>query len=72
MLANSHTARLIKLYRVARGWRQLDLANALGVSRVRISQVERGGYVSPAVLLRFADALKSDDLRKIAIERGAQ
>jgi len=30
------------------------------------------GHQPSTVLLRFADALKSDDLRKIAIERGAQ
>ena len=60
----------IRLNRIARGWRQFDLAQAIGVSRERVSQIELGrSEVGPAVLKRIAVALDTDDLHKIATSR---
>jgi transcriptional regulator with XRE-family HTH domain len=61
------TARLIRLTRIARGWRQTDLAHALDISRERISQLETGRSVpGPDLLDRLAAALDSADLRELA------
>ena len=64
------TLRLVKLSRVARGWKQSDLALVMGTSRERISQIETGrtppGYIT---LVRLADALDSDELREIARQK---
>ncbi len=63
----------IRLNRVARGWRQFDLAQAIGVSRERVSQIELGrSEVSPAVLKRIAVALDTEDLHDIGAGRGAR
>jgi transcriptional regulator with XRE-family HTH domain len=61
------TLRLIKLTRIARGWRQADLARALGVCRERVSQLETGrSKPGPVLLDRLATALGSADLRELA------
>jgi transcriptional regulator with XRE-family HTH domain len=67
------TARIVKLTRVARGWRQIDLADALGVSRARVSQVERAkANPGPALLARLAAVLGSEDLAEAARAREAK
>ena len=58
---------LIKLARIARGWRQLDLGRAIGTSNVRVGQIELG-YAKPRPdeLQRIATALGLDGLRELA------
>ena len=66
-------SRIIRLTRVAKGLRQQDVADALGVSRARISQIEHGckGF-GRATLIRFADALDSADVRDLAADWGSK
>ena len=49
----------IRLVRTRRGWRQIDLANAAGVSRATVSRIERGhfGSVSLDAIRAVAAAL---------------
>lgn len=71
MRADSHfVILLVKLTRIARGWRQADLARAITVSRERISQIETGrSNPGPDFLDRLATALDSATLHKIAAAR---
>ena len=51
---------LIRLERTRRGWRQLDLAQAAGVTQAEVSGLERGRYVIPGVRRRIYQALELD------------
>ena len=44
---------MVRLERTRRGWRQVDLAAAAGVTQAEVSAYERGLRVSPAVELRI-------------------
>lgn len=47
----------LKLARVAARVKQRPLADAMGVSESRVSAIEREAVVSPAIRLRYLDAL---------------
>ena len=51
---------LIRLERVRRCWRQIDLADAAGVTQAEISAFERGLSVIPVVRARIYRALQLD------------
>ena len=51
---------LIRLERTRRGWRQLDLAQAAGVTQAEVSPLERNRYVIPGVRRRIYQALELD------------
>lgn len=44
--------RAIRRLRLARGWTQTDLAEWLGVHRVTVAKMERGGTVDMPVVIR--------------------
>lgn len=44
--------RAIRRLRLARGWTQTDLAEWLGVHRVTVAKMERGGTVDMPVVVR--------------------
>ena len=54
---NVSSAILIRLERIRRGWRQVDLAEKAGVTQTEVSALERGLYVIPGVRHRILDAL---------------
>jgi transcriptional regulator with XRE-family HTH domain len=67
------TACLIRLTRIAQHRKQSDVAQALGISRERISQLETGRSIpGPNLLDRLAVALDSSDLRELATARRAK
>ena len=51
---------IIRAARIRRGWRQLDLADAAGVSRGSVSRIERGALddVAMSIIRRVATALE--------------
>ena len=53
----------IAFYRRARGWRQSDLAEKLGVSTNSVQAWERGTAPRPATFLKLAEVLGVDSLR---------
>jgi DNA-binding XRE family transcriptional regulator len=64
---------LIRLTRIAQHRKQSDVAQALGISRERISQLETGRSIpGPNLLDRLAEALDSSDLRELATARRAK
>lgn len=61
----------VKELRLARGWTQQQLADAVGVSRQSINSIERNRYVpSLELALTFARvfALSTDDIFTLEIE----
>ncbi len=56
--SNSNVGFNVKRLRVALGWAQEDLSKKMGISKVWVSQVERGeSTVNVARLLEFAELL---------------
>ena len=61
MMDNMHTGEIIKARRTERGMSQQALADAVGVSQVMISYLERGErQVVTARLQHYANALNVD------------
>ena len=61
MMDNMHTGEIIKARRTERGMSQQALADAVGVSQVMISYLERGErQIVAARLQRYADVLRVD------------
>ncbi len=58
-----HTA--VRLERIRRGWRQVDLARHAGVTQAEISSLERGQYVIPAVRRRVVEILDLETVDEI-------
>lgn len=54
---NVSPALLIRLERISRGWRQIDLARRAGVTQTEVSALERGLYIIPAARRRILEAL---------------
>lgn len=54
---NVSSGMLIRLERIRRGWRQIDLAEIAGVTQTEVSALERGLYVIPAACYRILKAL---------------
>jgi transcriptional regulator with XRE-family HTH domain len=52
-IANVNPALLIRLERIRRGWRQVDLAEKAGITQAEVSSLERGLYVIPAARRRI-------------------
>ena len=57
---NLNTGMLIRLERIRRGWRQIDLAEKADITQAEVSAFERGLYVTPAVRQRIAQTLDMD------------
>ena len=51
-------AMMIRLERIRRGWRQVDLAERAGVTQAEVSALERGLYVIPVARHRILEALE--------------
>ena len=51
---------IVRLERTRRGWRQVDVASAAGVTQAEVSALERGQQVIPAVRLRIFRVLELD------------
>ena len=51
---------MVRLERTRRGWRQVDLARAAGVTQAEVSSLERGRYVIPVVWHRICRVLDLD------------
>jgi len=60
---NVKPALIIRLERIRRGWRQIDLAEKAGVTQAEVSAAERGQYIVPAARRRIEHVLdlKSED-----------
>ena len=54
---NVSPSLLIRLERIRRGWRQVDLAERAGVTQAEVSALERGLYIIPAARRRIMEAL---------------
>jgi transcriptional regulator with XRE-family HTH domain len=50
-------AMMIRLERIRRGLRQIDLAKKAGVTQTEVSALERGLYIIPAARSRILKAL---------------
>jgi len=57
---NVSPGKLVRLERVHRGLRQVDLAEIAGVTQAEISAFERGSYVTPVVRHRILKSLGFD------------
>ena len=57
-IANVNPALLIRLERIRRGWRQVDLAQKAGITQAEVSSLERGLYVIPAARRRVLIVLE--------------
>jgi transcriptional regulator with XRE-family HTH domain len=55
---NVSPAMMIRLERIRRGWRQVDLAERAGVTQTEVSALERGLYVIPVARHRILEALE--------------
>jgi transcriptional regulator with XRE-family HTH domain len=55
---NVSPSLLIRLERIRRGWRQVDLAERAGVTQAEVSALERGLYVIPVARHRILEALE--------------
>ena len=56
--SNISRSLLVRLERISRGWRQLDLAEKAGVTQAEVSALERGRYVIPIVRRRIYQTLE--------------
>jgi transcriptional regulator with XRE-family HTH domain len=57
-IANVSPALLIRLERIRRGWRQVDLAEKAGIAQAEVCSLERGLYVIPAARRRVLIVLE--------------
>lgn len=57
MVKSDHMGIRIKSMRQARGWTQVQLAEAAGVTQQAVSKIERGETADPWTLDRIAEAL---------------
>ncbi len=55
----------VRLERIRRGWRQVDLAQKAGVTQAEISSLERGQYVIPIVRRRVVEILDFETVEEI-------
>ncbi len=55
----------VRLERIRRGWRQVDLAQKAGVTQAEISALERGQYVIPIVRRRVVEILDLETVEEI-------
>lgn len=71
-----HTALHVRLRaeRVHRKWSQKHVADLLGVSQQRITQIENGEKPSPDLLKRFSDlyAIELSELMALIVTRGPE
>lgn len=66
MVSDYTLGRQLRVYRTARGLNQDQVARAIGLSRAWLSNVERGGGISPSVLPRLLGALGFDKPEELA------
>ena len=57
---NVSSGMLVRLERIRRRWRQVDLAERVGVTQAEVSALERGLYIIPAAHRRILEALDLD------------
>jgi transcriptional regulator with XRE-family HTH domain len=60
---NVSLALMVRLERIRRGWRQVDLAEKAGITQAEVSSLERALYVIPAArrrVLIVLDLLNED------------
>jgi transcriptional regulator with XRE-family HTH domain len=55
---NVSPAMMVRLERIRRGWRQVDLAEKAGITQAEVSSLERGLYVIPAARRRVLSVLE--------------
>jgi len=55
---NVSPAMMIRLERIRRGWRQIDLAEKAGVTQAEVSALERGLYIIPSARHRILTVLE--------------
>jgi len=63
---NVSSNMLVRLERIRRGWRQIDLAEKAGVTQAEVSAFERGLYIIPSArhrILAVLDLLDNDNER---------
>lgn len=54
---NVSPSLLIRLERIRRGWRQVDLAERAGITQTEVSALERGLYIIPSARQRILAVL---------------
>ncbi len=57
----------VRLERIRRGWRQVDLAQKAGITQAEVSAFERGQYVIPAVRRRVVQTLDLETIEEIHV-----
>lgn len=58
IVPNISQSMVIRLERVRRKWRQVDLAEKAGVTQAEVSAAERGLYVIPSARTRILQTLE--------------